>query len=75
MNKYIEASKMTHTELEKIAEVILSKHSLRDVMKNTSLSYGTLWKLRKSSDARKQAYFTTLQALALAFPEGGNDHE
>ena len=68
MNGYAEASKMTHAELEEAAKVVLSNHSLREIMKKTPLSYGTVWKLRKSSEARKQAYLTTLQALVLAFP-------
>lgn len=69
MNGYITASKMTHTELEEATQKILSTHSLREVMKQTSLSYGTIWKLRKNSDARKSARFTTLQVLVSAFPE------
>ena len=69
MDGYVTASKMTHTELEESAQEILSNHSLREVMKKTSLSYGTIWKLRKNSDARKQARFTTLQVLVSAFPE------
>lgn len=69
MNGYITASKMTHTELEEAAQKILATHSLRDIMKNTSLSYGTVWSLRKTSQARAQARFTTLQVLVSAFPE------
>lgn len=67
MNGYITASKMTHTELEHAAQSILAKRSVGEIMMKTRLSYGTIFRLRKSSSAREQARFNTLQILVAAF--------
>jgi len=67
LNGYITASMMTHTELEEAAQKILATHSIREIMKKTPLAYGTIWNLRKTSEARKSARFTTLQVLVSAF--------